>query len=68
MEHMYRVKWAGYSLKEATWEPRKNLTHAADLVREFDAKQKKKAQPNDTAENGEKKERKKPGRKPRAKA
>ncbi|KAB5584800.1 hypothetical protein GE09DRAFT_1068294 [Coniochaeta sp. 2T2.1] len=38
-EHLYRVKWKGYPLDEATWEPKTNLTHAAELIRAFDAKQ-----------------------------
>lgn len=40
-EHMYRVKWKGYGLNEATWEPKTNLEHAAALIKAFDAKQTK---------------------------
>lgn len=38
---MYRVKWKGYGLGEATWEPKTNLAHAAALIKDFDAKQRK---------------------------
>ncbi|KAL2018390.1 hypothetical protein VTK56DRAFT_868 [Thermocarpiscus australiensis] len=41
MEHLYFVKWKGYPASDNTWEPKKNLTHAHDLVRDFDAKKKK---------------------------
>ena len=29
----YRVKWKGYSVKEATWEPARNLANSMALVR-----------------------------------
>lgn len=64
MEHMYRVKWKGYPVGEATWEPKKNLTHAAILVRAFDATKKNLA--NGVADEGEGKQKKKPGRKAKA--
>ena len=32
----YHVKWAGYDESENTWEPRKNLEHAQDLLREYE--------------------------------
>ena len=70
LEHMYRVKWKGYSLKETTWEPRKNLKHSAELVRSYDAKMKK-ARKDEAAAGTDKevkKAKKKPGRKPKAKA
>lgn len=71
LEHMYRVKWKGYSLKETTWEPRMNLEHSAELVRAYDAKMKK-ARKDEAAAGGADKEvkkvKKKPGRKPKAKA
>ncbi|KAL2165380.1 hypothetical protein VTH06DRAFT_678 [Thermothelomyces fergusii] len=41
MEHMYLVKWKGYPASENTWEPKKNLGGALDLVREFEAAKKK---------------------------
>ena len=37
-DRQYRVKWRGYPLKEATWEPRANLMiRCSDAVRDFDA-------------------------------
>lgn len=38
--HMYLVKWKGYDDSDNTWEPRKNLTHAAELLKEFEAARK----------------------------
>jgi len=35
---MYRVKWKGYPVNEATWEPKTNLEHAAALIKAFDSK------------------------------
>lgn len=37
----YLVKWKGYEDKESTWEPKSNLEHAADLLREYEAAAKK---------------------------
>lgn len=34
---MYWVKWKGYPTKDNTWEPKSNLAHAADLLREYEA-------------------------------
>lgn len=49
-EHMYRVKWKGYGLEEATWEPKTNLAHAAALIKDFDTKQAKQTRtPRDAA-------------------
>jgi len=48
MQHMYFVKWKGYSSDENTWEPKQNLLPgAADLVAEFDKKKKATAQADD---------------------
>lgn len=37
---MYLVKWKGYPSSENTWEPKKNLSHASELIATFDAKNK----------------------------
>ncbi|KAM7194278.1 hypothetical protein V8F20_008025 [Naviculisporaceae sp. PSN 640] len=39
-ELMYFVKWKGYPVSDNTWEPKKNLAHAAELLKAFDAKKK----------------------------
>ncbi|KAK1755222.1 CHRromatin Organization modifier domain-containing protein [Echria macrotheca] len=66
MEHMYLVKWKGYSSEENTWEPRKNLSHATELVKAFEAK--KKRIKTEAAPAAAPKPRGRPGRKPKAKA
>ena len=33
----YYVKWAGYDISEATWEPVRNVKHAKKLLDEFHA-------------------------------
>jgi hypothetical protein len=36
-EHLYLVRWEGYSAKHDTWEPGSNLIqNAQDLIDEFD--------------------------------
>ncbi|KAJ3470202.1 hypothetical protein MRS44_000301 [Fusarium solani] len=35
-EHFYFVKWKGYSAKENTWEPKKNLGNCRNLIWEFE--------------------------------
>ncbi|UPK99299.1 hypothetical protein LCI18_010234 [Fusarium solani-melongenae] len=35
-EQFYLVKWKGYSVKENTWEPKKNLGNCRNLIREFE--------------------------------
>lgn len=41
---LFLVKWKGYGDKDNTWEPKTNLTHAKELVKEFEtAKKKEKA-------------------------
>ncbi|CAG7558491.1 unnamed protein product [Fusarium equiseti] len=34
--HLYLVKWKGFSMKECTWEPKKNLGNCHKLIREFE--------------------------------
>jgi hypothetical protein len=45
---LYYVKWKGYAMDQATWEPLKNLDKVMDLVEEFDeaADSQKKAPPS----------------------
>jgi Chromo (CHRromatin Organisation MOdifier) domain len=31
----YLVKWVGYPITEASWEPKSNLTGATDILREY---------------------------------
>jgi ''chromo'' (CHRromatin Organisation MOdifier) domain. len=33
----YLVKWKGYPLHNATWEPLENLENAKEMVKEFEA-------------------------------
>ena len=33
---LYLIKWAGYPLHEATWEPVENLTNTQQKVKEFE--------------------------------
>jgi len=35
MEHKYLVKWEGYSAKDNTWEPRKNLQGCEALIADY---------------------------------
>ncbi|KAL7821875.1 hypothetical protein V8C26DRAFT_391230 [Trichoderma gracile] len=41
MEHFFRVKWKGYSSKDNTWEPKKNLANCKDLLEAYEKKAKK---------------------------
>jgi hypothetical protein len=34
--HLYLVKWKGFSSKENTWEPKKNLGNCHKLLQEFE--------------------------------
>lgn len=42
-QHMYLVKWKGYPENQSTWEPKANLAHSAEMMRQFDAEKKKAA-------------------------
>lgn len=44
---MYLVKWKGYPSSQNTWEPKKNLSHAADLLKAFDDKKQVEADETD---------------------
>lgn len=44
MEHMYLVKWKGFAASDNTWEPRKNLDHAAAMIKAFEVKKPKKTE------------------------
>jgi hypothetical protein len=33
--HQYLVKWKGYPTADNTWEPKSNLEHAAELLKEY---------------------------------
>lgn len=41
MEHFFKVKWKGYSSKDNTWEPKKNLSNCKDLLEAYEKKAKK---------------------------
>lgn len=75
MEHMYLVKWKGFAATENTWEPRKNLDHAAAMIKAFEAKKPKKTEAKAVKVSAKRatavtkaapapKHKKKPGRKP----
>lgn len=34
---LFLVKWKGWTDKDNTWEPKENLAHAADILREYEA-------------------------------
>ncbi|KAL7939175.1 hypothetical protein V8C35DRAFT_285911 [Trichoderma chlorosporum] len=38
MEHFFRVKWKGFSDKDNTWEPKKNLANCKSLVEAYEKK------------------------------
>lgn len=38
---LFLVKWKGYGEEDNTWEPRTNLTHAKELLKEYEAAKKK---------------------------
>lgn len=41
MQHWFKVKWKGYSSKDNTWEPKKNLTNCKTLLENYEKKGKK---------------------------
>ncbi|KAH0530038.1 hypothetical protein TsFJ059_004714 [Trichoderma semiorbis] len=43
LEHYFRVKWKGFSDKDNTWEPKKNLANCKGLVEAYEKKAGKKA-------------------------
>lgn len=66
---LFYVKWKGYSDEENTWEPKSNLVHAAELLKEYEASaEEAKADPAPRKAAEPKKstaQKKKPGRKPK---
>lgn len=48
---LFLVKWKGYGEEENTWEPKKNLAQAKELLREYEAAKKKETK---TAKRGPK--------------
>lgn len=49
---LFLVKWKGYGDKDNTWEPKTNLTHAKELVREFETAKKKEEKAAKAAKKG----------------
>ncbi|KAF3060485.1 hypothetical protein CFAM422_011260 [Trichoderma lentiforme] len=43
LEHYFRVKWKGFSDKDNTWEPKKNMANCKGLVEAYEKKAEKKA-------------------------
>ncbi len=41
-QHMYFVKWKGYSAEENTWEPKQNLVGCEQMIQDYDKKNKSK--------------------------
>ena len=33
----YLIKWEGYPIEEATWEPVRNLSNVKDMIRRFES-------------------------------
>ncbi|KAL7796854.1 hypothetical protein V8C37DRAFT_371696 [Trichoderma ceciliae] len=41
LQHWFRVKWKGYTNKDNTWEPKKNLANCKTLVEKYERKARK---------------------------
>ncbi|KAG8163333.1 hypothetical protein KVR01_006630 [Diaporthe batatas] len=49
---LFLVKWKGYGDEANTWEPKTNLTHAKELVKEFETAKKKEEKAEKAAKKG----------------
>ena len=52
---LFLVKWKGYGEEDNTWEPKTNLTHAKELLKEHEAAKKKEEKAEEKAEKAAKK-------------
>lgn len=42
---LYKVKWQGYTVDEATWEPAENVVYIKELIEDFENKHGKGSKP-----------------------